>query len=190
MTIVSGTTTTSGITTVESGSYCIETASLLQLEEYKKVFQSFWVRMIEQFVPATTIFVSGEKWCNNDKFICTEIEECDYDYEYVESEITVIEYGTDFPPSSGTTSGTTNGGDTNEGNNSDTDIDNEAEGTPYNTDDGPITDGPIIVITNPQEPNGNTTTTRSQTVDNPSIDRQKAQYYGGLIKGREKIIFK
>ena len=61
MTIVSGTTTTSGITTVESGSYCIETASLLQLEEYKKVFQSFWVRMIEQFVPATTIFVSGEK---------------------------------------------------------------------------------------------------------------------------------
>ena len=181
--------TSSTILTEESGSYCTETVSLLQLEEYKKVFQSFWVRMIEQFVPATTIFVSGEKWCNNDKFICTEIEECDYDYEYVSSDITVIEYGTDFPPSSGTTSGTTNGGDTNEGNNSDTDIDNDSGGTPNNSDDGPIIDGPIIVITEPAEPSGNTTKSVNQSVNDPNLNKQKAKYFGGLIKGRTKIIF-
>ena len=182
--------TGSTILTKESGSYCIETVSLLQLEEYKKVFQSFWVRMIEQFVPATTIFVSGEKWCNNDKFICTEIEECDYDYEYVDSDITVIEYGTDFPPSSGTTNNETNGGDTNTGNNSETEIDNEAEGTPNNSDDGAIVTGPIKVITTPSEPNGNTTTTETRTSNDRNIKRQKAQYYGGLIKGRNEIIFK
>ena len=47
------------ITVPADFSNCTKQVTLLQLEEYKKVFQSFWVRMIEQFVPATTIFVSG-----------------------------------------------------------------------------------------------------------------------------------
>ena len=39
------------------------------------------------------------------------------------------------------------------------------------------------------EPNGNTTTIRRGTINSPNTERQKAQYYGGLIKGREKTIF-
>ncbi len=69
--------------------------SLLDLEKYKNVFQGFWVQFIEQYIPATTIFVSGEKWCNNDELICPELEECDYDYEFVEADVTFIEIETD-----------------------------------------------------------------------------------------------
>lgn len=72
-----------------------KTVTLLQLEDYKKVFQSFWVQMIEQFVPATTIFVAGEKWCNAPDIICSEFDECDYDFEYVDSEVTSIVFETD-----------------------------------------------------------------------------------------------
>jgi hypothetical protein len=38
--------------------------NLLQLETFKKTFQGFWIQFMEQFIPATTIFISGEKWCN------------------------------------------------------------------------------------------------------------------------------
>ncbi len=51
---------------------------LKQLEHYKKTFQSFWLPFMEQFIPATTIWVAGEKWCNEP---CTIIDPCDYDFE-------------------------------------------------------------------------------------------------------------
>lgn len=50
--------------------------NLIQLETFKKTFQGFWVEFMEQFIPATTIFVSGEKWCNSR--ICSEIVVNDY----------------------------------------------------------------------------------------------------------------
>ncbi len=50
--------------------------NLLQLETFKKTFQGFWVQFMEQFIPATTIFVSGEKWCNSR--ICSEMLVADY----------------------------------------------------------------------------------------------------------------
>lgn len=50
--------------------------NLLQLETFKKTFQGFWVQFMEQFIPATTIFVSGEKWCNSR--ICSVLIVSDY----------------------------------------------------------------------------------------------------------------
>jgi hypothetical protein len=50
--------------------------NLLQLEQFKKTFQGFWVQFMEQFIPATTIFVAGEKWCNS--VVCEEKVTCDY----------------------------------------------------------------------------------------------------------------
>jgi hypothetical protein len=50
--------------------------NLVQLETFKKTFQSFWMQIIEQFIPATTIFVGGEKWCNNR--ICEQKVVADY----------------------------------------------------------------------------------------------------------------
>jgi hypothetical protein len=61
--------------------------SLINLEEYKKTFQSFWVKMTEQFIPATTIFVSGEKWANNPNDICEEITECDIQTNLTDSDL-------------------------------------------------------------------------------------------------------
>ncbi len=197
LTITEGTCTGTTATTINilettsSGSTCTKKVSLLQLEDYKKTFQSFWVRMIEQFVPATTIFVSGEKWCNNDDLICTEFEACDYDYEYVESEITVINYGTDFAPiSTGTTN---NGGDLTEENDSDTVIDNDSGGTPNDSDDGPIFDDGTTVIPTPNSPNSQSTienekpfsNTRNQTLQN-----EVNVYNTILTQGEPKIVFK
>ena len=190
--ICTGTTATTinTLETISSGSYCLEKVSLLQLEDYKKTFQSFWVRMIEQFVPATTIFVSGEKWCNNDELICTEFEECDYDYEYVESEITVINYGTDFAPI--TTGTTNNGGDLTEENDSDTVIDNDSGGTPNDSDEGPIFDDGTTVIPTPND-NGSQTivdneepfsNTRNQTLQN-----EVNVYNTILTNGEPQIVF-
>jgi hypothetical protein len=190
--VCTGTTTTTinTLETINSGSYCLEKVSLLQLEDYKKTFQSFWVRMIEQFVPATTIFVSGEKWCNNDELICTEFEECDYDYEYVESEITVINYGTDFAPiATGTTN---NGGDLTEENDSDTVIDNDSGGTPNDSDDGPIFDDGTTVIPTPNDDGSQTivdseepfSNTRNQTLQN-----EVNVYNTILTNGEPKIVF-
>jgi hypothetical protein len=64
--------------------------NLLDIEQYKKVFQSFWVKFVEQFVPATTIFVSGEKWSNQSDDICVVYDNCDLDFELVEAEISTI----------------------------------------------------------------------------------------------------
>ena len=50
--------------------------NLVELERFKKTFQGFWVQIIEQFIPATTIFVAGEKWCNNR--ICEQKVVADY----------------------------------------------------------------------------------------------------------------
>ena len=66
--------------------------SLLNLENYKKQFQSFWTPFLEQFVPATTVWVSGENWCNEP---CPIINICDYDYELVESQVSIVNVGED-----------------------------------------------------------------------------------------------
>ncbi len=196
LTITSGTcvgttaTTVTGITTTSSGSYCTQKVSLLQLEDYKKTFQSFWVRMIEQFVPATTIFVSGEKWCNNDALICTELEECDYDYEYVESEITVIEYGTDFAPvATGTTN---NGGDVTDENEGGSDIDNESGGEPNDSNDGPIISDGTTVITTPNDPNSQTTIDNEEPFSgtrNQTLQNEVNVYNTKLTEGKPEIVF-
>ena len=167
---------------------CTRQVTLLQLEEYKKVFQSFWVRMIEQFVPATTIFVSGEKWCNNDDLICTEINECDFDFEYVDSEITVIEYGTDFAPSTGSTVNNS-GGDVGEENNGGIDTEVTPTGRPNDSNDGPINDNGIVIQPLPNDP-GNTYTERVIQINNPVLEREKAFYDTKLIRGKEKIVFR
>ena len=166
---------------------CTRKVSLLQLEEYKKVFQSFWVRMIEQFVPATTIFVSGEKWCNNDDLICTEIEECDFDFEYVDSEITVIEYGTDFEPSTGSTVNRS-GGDVGEENDGGINTEITPTGRPNNSNDGPINDNGIVIEPIPNDP-GDTYTERVIPMDNPILIRERAFYDTTLIIGKQKIVF-
>ena len=90
--IISGTTTVNPIQeliTEESNPLACKTKfTLLQLENYKKTFQSFWLNFVEQFIPATTIFISGEKWCNRPDEICTQYEECDFDFEFVEADVT------------------------------------------------------------------------------------------------------
>jgi len=179
------------ILTEEYGSYCLKKVSLLQLEDYKKTFQSFWVRMIEQFVPATTIFVSGEKWCNNNDLICTEFGECDYDYEYVDSEITVIEYGTDFAPVATGTTNTNNGGDVPDENSSDTTINNESGGEPNNSDDGPIMEDGTTVITTPSEPTG-LTETNEKDFTGPTDTQKKGlnNYMSITTKAKSETIFK
>ena len=63
-------------------------ASLINLETYKKTFQSFWIKLTEQFVPATAIFVSAEKWFNGPDEICETINECDLDNELTSADIT------------------------------------------------------------------------------------------------------
>jgi len=178
--------------TATTGSYCVKTVTLLQLEEYKKVFQSFWVRMIEQFVPATTIFVSGEKWCNNDTFICSEFDICDYDFEYVESEITVIEYGTDFVPYTGHES--VNGGDAGVGETSETTLSGSTSGQPHDSNKGPIlTEGTTIVPTD-QDPTGGggIVTSKNVTLTPAQMEpllKQKREYYNNIIRGGVKEIF-
>ena len=64
--------------------------SIFDLIEYKKVFQNFWVRFMEQFIPATTIFVSGEKWCTSDENICPP-DPCVYDNTITQSNLGNIE---------------------------------------------------------------------------------------------------
>jgi len=60
--------------------------SLYDLENYKKQFQSFWIPFMEQFIPATTIWVAGERWCN---IPCPVVDTCKYDFEFTESDIIV-----------------------------------------------------------------------------------------------------
>ena len=74
------------VTTSASTIQTVTYLNLFQLENYKKQFQSFWIPFIEQFIPATTIWVAGERWCNEP---CTIINPCDYDFELVDSEVSV-----------------------------------------------------------------------------------------------------
>jgi len=87
---ISGSITTSA-STVPTVSYL----SLYQLENYKKTFQSFWIPFMEQFIPATTIWVAGERWCNEP---CTIIDPCDYDFELTEAEIGILPVPPGFFP--------------------------------------------------------------------------------------------
>lgn len=82
---------TTSATTVTTVTYL----SLYELESYKKQFQSFWIPFMEQFIPATTIWVAGERWCND---VCTIINPCDYDFELVESEVSYQEVTTVVKP--------------------------------------------------------------------------------------------
>jgi hypothetical protein len=45
---------------------------------------------MEQFIPATTIFVSGEKWCNTPSQICTVIDECGYENNLTLEELGIL----------------------------------------------------------------------------------------------------
>lgn len=67
-----------------------EDINIYQLLEYKSNFQSFWVQFIEQFVPATTIFVAGEKWCTTDEKICRTYDECDYENTFELNDLGLI----------------------------------------------------------------------------------------------------
>lgn len=131
---------------------CTRKVSLLELENYKKTFQSFWVKLAEQFVPATTIFVSGERWCNNDENICIEFDECDYDFEFVEGDVTTIPNTSSSAPSNKMGSG--NNVDPSQGPGSNKSM----EITPldyHSTESGPIITPTIVIQPLPQE-NGST----------------------------------
>lgn len=70
---------------------CTPNLTIFELLEYKNNFQSFWIKFIEQFVPATTIFVAGEKWCAKAEDICPVYEECDYDNNFNLKDLGVIQ---------------------------------------------------------------------------------------------------
>lgn len=89
------------ITTTATTVNTVKYLSLLELEQYKKQFQSFWLPFMEQFIPATTVWVAGERWCNEP---CTIISPCDYDFELVDAEISYQQIPPGFFP---TTTGTT-----------------------------------------------------------------------------------
>ena len=99
-TVCSAFTLTTTATTVPTVTYL----SLYDLENYKKQFQSFWIPFMEQFIPATTIWVAGERWCNE---VCTIIDPCDYDFELVDSEVSYEQVPPGFFPSGLTVSFTT-----------------------------------------------------------------------------------
>ena len=90
-TCYSGVTTTSATTSVtivsRNEDSCNIDLSVFDLIKYKKNFQNYWVKFIEQFIPATTIFVSGEKWSNRDNEICPTMEDCDYDNIFTKSDL-------------------------------------------------------------------------------------------------------
>lgn len=85
------------ITTSASTVTTVTYLNLYDLENYKKQFQSFWIPFMEQFIPATTIWVAGERWCNEP---CTIINPCDYDFELTEAEISIEPTQEGFFPSS------------------------------------------------------------------------------------------
>ena len=95
-TCVSGATTTSATTVTttfvnRNPESCNIDLSIYDLIDYKRNFQNFWVKFIEQFIPATTIFVSGEKWSNRDDEICPTIEECGYDNLFTTGDLGIEE---------------------------------------------------------------------------------------------------
>lgn len=70
---------------------CTPVLNIFELIDYKKNFQSFWIKFIEQFVPATTIFVAGEKWCTKSEDICPVYDVCDYDNHFELKDLGVIQ---------------------------------------------------------------------------------------------------
>ncbi len=84
------------ITTSATTEPTVTYLNLYDLENYKKTFQSFWIPFMEQFIPATTIWVAGERWCNEP---CTIIDVCDYDFELTEAEISIEPIQPGFLPS-------------------------------------------------------------------------------------------
>jgi hypothetical protein len=156
---------------------CKTKLTLLELEGYKKTFQSFWVQFVEQFIPATTIFVSGERWCNRPDEICVQYEECDFDFEFVEGDVTTIPNVNIFnvaPPTSQDSGdyqpNTGGGGD--EGKNYDP-VDNNETG------DGPIETPTVTIIPTPKE-NGETTTSPSFVSNPPDRLKRKNDYLNRL----------
>lgn len=87
----STTGTTQLITVQADFDNCSKKLDLQQLLAYKKNFQNFWVRFIEQFIPSTTIFISGEKWCTKDEQICPTIDDCGYDNIFSKSDLGLLE---------------------------------------------------------------------------------------------------
>jgi len=69
--------------------------TLLQLEDYKKQFQSFWTPFLEQFIPATTVWVAGERWCNEP---CPILNECATDLTDEDLSVNNVEEATPIKP--------------------------------------------------------------------------------------------
>jgi hypothetical protein len=163
---------------------CGKKVDLLQLENYKKTFQGFWVQFVEQFVPATTIFVAGERWCNRPDLICTEYEECDFDFEFVEGDVTTIPNFNIFnhgPLSSNqSTNYEPNNGPNNGSNNEFTPLD---YGT---TAGGPISTPNVTIIPTAKEP-GNTIIEPS-IIDDPLTKLNNKKIYLNKLQPAEIII--
>ena len=164
---------------------CTKVSSLLQLEQYKKTFQGFWVGMVEQFVPATTIFVSGEKWCNNDQFICTQFEESDYDFEYVNSQITIINYGSSTPKVKINT-GTTVSGGVNVGNTGGVTTTTNTGGTPYGR---PTIFSPGTTVLSLPKPNNQWITIANSQPTSNTNPTWLSQYQSKIINLQPQNIF-
>ncbi len=163
--------------------YCTQKLTLLELEGYKKTFQNFWVQFVEQFVPATTIFVSGEKWCNRPDEICEAYQPCDFDFEFVEGDVTVTPNLNIFnvnPPTS------RNSGDVGSSDGS-----NSHESLPptaprETTEDGPIFSERITIIPIPAEDGE---IKMSPSVINNTLEREKRKKeYLNKISTTETII--
>ena len=93
---LSGSTCFSGVTTTTATTVnvitdrtndCNTELNIFELIDYKNNFQNFWVKFIEQFIPATTIFVAGEKWSNREDEICNVIEPCGYLNSFSEGDL-------------------------------------------------------------------------------------------------------
>ena len=77
---------------------CNTDLSIYDLINYKRNFQNYWVKFVEQFIPATTIFVSGEKWSNRNDEICPTIKECEYDNLFTTKALGIEQVGSDTRP--------------------------------------------------------------------------------------------
>ena len=157
---------------------CKTKLTLLELEKYKKTFQSFWVQFVEQFVPATTIFISGERWCNRPDEICTQYEECDFDFEFVEGDVTTIpNIGGVVPPR-----------ETNDGSNNvpierpgyDGELGDDFGPSDYrSTEDGPIDTPGVKINPLPKE--------RGETITEPSVVNDVKNRIDRMAKYRERL---
>lgn len=173
----SATTPTSMVVTEKSNPLACRTKfTLLELEGYKKTFQSFWVQFVEQFIPATTIFVSGEKWCNRPDEICTQYDECDFDFEFVEGDVTTIPNGAGLIPPI-VTSGRSQSYVPNNGNNRNSTTFNPLDYE--STEDGPINRETVKINPLPKE-DGETTITPSSVGDLGNRKKRKLLYQNRL----------